>query len=175
MPRVLNRAAVFISVLAVGFSTVGAQEYLLSDDVATLDGIIAAYYDVVSVPAGQAADRARDEALHHPSALVSITGVDSDGNPTIRTITIGEYHDLLGGPRSEGFFEWEIHRVTERFGNVANVWSSYAHSDAEGGEVQGRGINNIQLYFDGIRWWIMSWVFDTERPDNPIPPRYLPN
>lgn len=144
------------------------------EDVATLDGIIAAYYEVVSVPAGRAADRARDESIHHPSALVAITAVDGDGNPVISTMTLGQYHDRLGGPRAEGFFEWEIHRVTERFGNVAHVWSTYAHSTEPDGPVRGRGINSIQLYHDGDRWWITSWIYDSERPDNPIPSRYLP-
>ena len=171
----MGSIATIILVVAISFSAAEAQEYPLHDDVATLDGIVEAYYDVVSVRAGQAADRARDESLHHPSALVSITGVGGDGNPTIETMTIGGYHNLLGGPRSEGFFEWEIHRVTERFGNVANIWSTYAHSDTEDGDAQGRGINSIQLYFDGSRWWITSWSFDSERPENPIPPQYLPN
>ena len=27
---------------------------------------------------------------------------------------------------------------------------------------------------DGERWWIMSWIFDTERAGTPIPPGYLP-
>jgi hypothetical protein len=143
-------------------------------DVATLDGIINAYYEVVSVPAGRAADRARDESIHHPSALVAISGVDPNGNPTLRTMTLAQYHEDLGGPRDEGFFEWEIHRVTERFGNVAHVWSTYASSDEPNGAVRSRGINSIQLYFDGDRWWITSWIFDTERPGNEIPSRFLP-
>ena len=35
-----------------------------------------------------------------------------------------------------------------------------------------RGINSIQLVRDGKRWWIASVVWDTERPDNPIPADY---
>ena len=146
----------------------------LAEDVSTLDGIIKAYYEVVSGPAGESADRARDESLHDPAALVGMTGVDPEGNPRISTMTLGEYHDVAGGPRRQGFYEWEIHRVVERFGNVAHVWSTYAASAEPGGEVHSRGINSIQLYHDGERWWIMSWVYDSERPGNPIPSRYLP-
>lgn len=57
---------------------------------------------------------------------------------------------------------------------MASVWSTYAHSDRPHGPVQGRGINSIQLYWDGSRWWITGWIFDSERPDNPIPQAYLP-
>jgi hypothetical protein len=144
------------------------------DDVTTLDGIIRAYYEVVSRPAGEPADRRRDVTLHHPSALVSITGVDEEGQPRITTMSLGEYHDAFGAAGEEGFFEWEIHRVTHRFGNVALVWSTYASSLTPGGPVQARGINSIQLYHDGSRWWITSWIYDTERPGNPISEEYLP-
>ena len=43
------------------------------------------------------------------------------------------------------------------------------------GEVFGRGINSIQLYHDGDRWWITSWIFDQERAGNEIPAEFLPD
>jgi len=145
------------------------------EDVATLDGILAAYYEVVSRPVGTAPDRERDEWIHHPDALVAITGLGADGAPLIRTMTLSEYHDRFGDPEAEAFYEWEVHRVVQRFGNVAHVWSTYASSREPGGEVFGRGINSIQLYHDGDRWWITSWIFDQERAGNEIPPEYLPS
>ena len=36
-----------------------------------------------------------------------------------------------------------------------------------------RGINSIQLWFDGRRWWIVTVYWESERPNNPIPPAYL--
>ncbi len=87
-------------------------------------------------------------------------------------ISLDEYHDRAGGPQAQAFHEWEIHRVEHRFGNVVHVWSTYASSDRPNGRVLSRGINSIQLFRDGTRWWIMSWVFDRERPDNPIPTEY---
>lgn len=144
------------------------------EDVATLDGILAAYYEVVSRPAGTAPDRARDEWIHHPDALVAITGLAADGAAVIRTMTLAEYHDRFGDPDAEAFYEWELHRVVQRFGNVAHVWSTYASSREAGGEVIGRGINSIQLYNDGERWWITSWIFDQERAGNEIPAEFLP-
>jgi hypothetical protein len=53
------------------------------------------------------------------------------------------------------------------------VWSTYASSREPGGEPLSRGINSIQLYHDGQRWWIMSWIYDREREGNPIPPAYM--
>jgi hypothetical protein len=37
-----------------------------------------------------------------------------------------------------------------------------------------RGINSIQLFNDGARWWVVGLLWDTERPDKPIPPEFLP-
>lgn len=151
-----------------------SARYPLPGDVATLDGIIRAYYDVVSGPAGSTANRARDSSLHVEHARVGIVGRDADGAPVLRTMTVGEYHDRFGGPRRAPFYEWEIHRVTQRFGSVAHVWSTYLTSDAPDGSARSRGINSIQLYFDGTRWWITAWFFDSERDDNPIPAEFLP-
>lgn len=145
-----------------------------AEDVETLDGIMEAYYEVVSRPVGTAPDRERDEWIHHPDALVAITGVGADGAPVIRTMTLSEYHDRFGAADADAFFEWEVHRVVQRFGNVAHVWSTYASSREPGGDVFGRGINSIQLYHDGSRWWITSWIFDQERAGNEIPAEFLP-
>lgn len=141
-------------------------------DVANIDAVIKAYYEVVSGPAGEAPDQARDEWLHHPAALIGLPGTDSLGNPTMATMTLDGYYELTGGPRRAPFFEWEIHRITERFGSVAHVWSTFATSDRYENEPQRRGINSIQLFHDGQRWWIMSWIFDNERDGNPLPARY---
>lgn len=162
------------ALLAVPSTLRGQQEGGSWDDVATLDGILRAYYEVVSRPAGQPADRARDEWIHHPDALVAIARLGAEGQPELHTMSIGEYHDLFGAPDEESFFEWEIHRTVHRFGSVAHVWSTYASSRAPGGEIFSRGINSIQLFNDGRRWWITSWIFDSERAGNSIPAEYLP-
>ena len=169
--RVLS--AVALALLTTPF-TVAAQATQNPEDVATLDGIIKAYYEVVSGPAGETADRERDEFLHHPSALVAITSVDADGKATIVAMSIGGFHDRFGGPRSEGFYERELRREVQQFGNITHVWSTYAASLTPGGEPFTRGINSIQLYNDGERWWITSWIYDSERAGNAIPTEYLP-
>jgi hypothetical protein len=32
-----------------------------------------------------------------------------------------------------------------------------------------RGINSIQLFHDGTRWWVLGIAWDNERPGNPLP------
>lgn len=129
------------------------------DDVSTIDGIIRAYYEVVSGPAGAAPDAERDRSLHHPDAWVAIAGVNPAGRPTVRVIDLKAYHGD-NRPRPEGFWEWETDRTVSRSGNMVHVWSSYATAKTEGGEPYARGVNSITLFHDGERWWIMGWMFD---------------
>ena len=165
---------VFILLHTLGSAPLQAQEYPRTEDVATLDGIIKAYYEVVSGPAGEPRQTIRDHSLHHPYARAIITGKDADGKPFIRNMTLSEYHERSAAGGNPAFYEEEIHRETQRFGNVAHVWSTYAWRRSEKGPVEGRGINSIQLFHDGARWWITTWIFDSERADNPIPPGFLP-
>ena len=74
----------------------------------------------------------------------------------------------------EGFTERELGRSIQRYGNVATVLSSYEGKNASTGKVITRGVNIVQLYFDGKRWWILSMVWDQETPQNPIPAELLP-
>lgn len=130
-----------------------------AEDVATVDGIIAAYYEVVSGPAGERADVERDRSLHHPDAWVAIANVDQSGEPFVNVMTLDEYHGD-NAPREEGFWEWETDRVVQQSGNMVHVWSSYASAREEGGKPYARGVNSITLFHDGERWWIMGWMFD---------------
>jgi len=139
--------------------------YPLKEDVETIDGIIKAYYEVVSGEAGAPRQWVRDNSLHHPDALIVFTGKDLDGRSYASTMNLGEFHNDTRAYEN-GFWESEIHRKTERFGNIAHVWSTYKTKRGDG--TNSGGINSIQLYNDGDRWWIISWMFDSERLDNQI-------
>jgi hypothetical protein len=75
---------------------------------------------------------------------------------------------------SMGFEERQIAMRVERFGCVAHAWSTYESRHAPDEEPFARGINSIQLYNDGTRWWVVTVFWDSERVDNPIPATYLP-
>jgi hypothetical protein len=76
---------------------------------------------------------------------------------------------------ANGFYEWEVARTAERFGNVAHAMSTYeTRWSADDAEPFMRGINSIQLLEQGGRWWVVTIFWDNEGPDKPIPDRYLP-
>ena len=52
---------------------------------------------------------------------------------------------------------------------MAQAFSSYQSFRRGEPAPFARGINSIQLFWDGQRWWIMSIFWDAERPGNPLP------
>ena len=144
------------------------------EDVGTLDGIISAFYDVISGPAGAPRQWQRDSSLYIPGVRFVSMSV-RQGRPVAQVSDHGQYvANTNDGMVRNGFVERELHRVTRRFGNIVHVFSTYEFRATESGPVQGRGVNSIQLFWDGNRWWIANATWDGERPDNPIPPDLLP-
>jgi hypothetical protein len=140
-------------------------------DVETVDGIIKAFYEVISGPAGQPREWARDRTLYVPGVRFVSLGV-RNGVPVANVMTHDEYVARTDpGLVANGFFEVEVDRQSDAFGNMMHVWSTYEYRDSPHGDVLGRGINSIQLYHDGSRWWITAVIWDNERPDNPLRPR----
>ena len=145
-------------------------------DVASVDAIIAALYDVISGPAGQKRDWDRMRSLFAPNARLIPTSKRPDGTYGMRTWSVEEYIANAGvGLERNGFFERELARKQERFGNVVHAFSTYDSKRTAADEKPfARGINSIQLWNDGARWWILTVFWEGERPDNPIPADYLP-
>ena len=143
-------------------------------DVATIDGLMAALYDVISGPQGQARDWNRMRSLFVPGARMMPVGGKSKDAIGIRLMTVNDYVASSGPLLMEkGFHEKELARRTEQFGNIAHVFSTYeATIDADKHTM--RGINTLQLMNDGKRWWIVSLMWQAESPDLPLPKQYLP-
>jgi hypothetical protein len=145
------------------------------EDVASMDAILAALYDVISGPAGQARDWNRFRSLFVPGARLIPTGRTPEGVARITVSDPDGYITRSGNALAQGFFEKEVARKVDRFGGIAHVFSTYeARRKADDTQVLARGINSIQLFDDGKRWWIVSVYWQAERPDSQIPAEYLP-
>lgn len=165
--------ALFIAVAAI--RPVSAQVLTkFEDNVGTLDGIMKAYYDVVTVKKGEKPSYQRDSCLHIPDARCGSVSTKKDGTKVLAYMTLKEYHkrsdEFLS---SEGFVEQEIGRKVEQFGNIYHVWSTYESRNTPTGPVIERGINSIEMYNDGKRFWIIAWYYDGESKTNPIPKKYI--
>ena len=144
-------------------------------DVASEDAIIAALYAAISGPAGQKRDWERFRPLFIPDARLIVARPRRPEGPVPPRVMTVEQYIAGSGALENGFFEREISRVTESFGGVTHRFSTYeSRGKAEDPKPFARGINSIQLLNDGQRWWIVTVFWDSERPNNPIPAKYLP-
>ena len=142
-------------------------------DVSTIQGLVKAFYEVISGPAGAPRQWARDSTLYLPNAFFVAMDV-KDGKPVYAILTAEEYRQRTNaGFVKNGFFELEIGSRIERFGNVAQVRSVYETRRTADGPVTARGVNYLMLFWDGTRWWITGAVWDDERPASPIPTSWV--
>lgn len=145
-------------------------------DVASLDSIMKSVYDVISGDAGKERDWDRFRTLFHKDARLIPSGKNAQtGIVGARVLSPEDYIFRSSATLvKDGFFEREIARTIETYGNIAHVFSTYEafHKMSEKKPFM-RGINSFQLLNDGKRWWVLSIYWQAETPDNPIPKKYL--
>jgi hypothetical protein len=144
------------------------------EDVASIDAIMKAVYDVISGPAGPR-DWDRFRSLFVPDARLIPTGCPQGGTCRPRVLTVDQFAEGSGAYFQQNpFYEVESHRVEERYGHVAHVFSTYESRKAPGEAPFTRGINSFQLFWDGTRWWVVTIFWNDEAQAGPIPSQYLP-
>ncbi|MBC8344894.1 MAG: hypothetical protein ISR89_09105 [Candidatus Marinimicrobia bacterium] len=164
-----------ILLLLITVTAIGAIPANYEKDVASLDSIIEALYEVISGEKGEARDWDRFRYLFHESGTLRSVGKTKEGKVYTRAMTTEDYikraEPFLVG---NGFFEREIGRRTEQFGYIAHVFSTYdSRHSASDKKPFARGINSIQLLYDNNRWWIISIYWNGESEANQLPRKYL--
>ncbi len=143
-------------------------------DVQSIDGIIAALYDVISGGIGEPRDFNRLRSLFIPEARMMPILAKKDGGFGLRVGGVSDYIASSGPMLVEnGFREKELHRRTEQWGELAHVYTTYEAVIEKDGRVM-RGINSVQLMHDGKRWWIVSLMWEAERDNLQLAAPYLP-
>ena len=134
---------------------------------------MAAIYNVISGPAGDR-DWNRFRSLFLAEARLTAVHKNPDGSFSASSVNVEGYIERAGKYfHDKPFYESEASRKMEQFGQEAHVFSTYESREAPGAKPFVRGINSIQLFNDGKRWWCVGIYWDAERPDNPLPERYL--
>lgn len=164
-------------VLLVFLSTLGlsAQNTDYTKNVTTLDSTLATLYSVVSGEQGKERNWELFKHLFRKDAKLIPTG-RMDDKSTVRYLTPDDYINTSGKWLVEnGFHQVEINRETQNFGNIAHVFSTYeAYKNKDDATPFLRGINSIQLFYDGTRWWIINMYWMQESETRAIPELYLP-
>ena len=168
----LSIVAAALSASAFSASNVRPKQ---AEEFGTIDSILKAVYGVISGPAGQKRDWGRMRSLFQPEAKMIAVGKTQAGEIRKRVFTVDEY--IKGsGPylEREGFFEKEVARRVEEYGNIAHVFSTYeARHKAGDAKPFMRGINSFQLWNDGKRWWVVNLFWQGEDGTTPLPEKYL--
>jgi hypothetical protein len=146
------------------------------EDVKSPEAILAAVYNVISGPKGQARDWDCMRSLFIPDARLIPARETTAGHADAVILTIDGYIARSNGRMtSAGFFERSIHNDIEQYGNIVQIWSTYeSRHNADDATPFARGINSFQLLKDGDRYWVVNIFWDAESPTNPIPEKYLP-
>ncbi len=142
-----------------------------AEDVQSIDGIMKAFYEVVNVAADAPRQWDRDRTLYSPWIRFVANGKSGMKPEVLSHQQLVEESDPMV---QNGFREREIFRTTRRYGNMVHIDSTYETLVGLGTPKRSRGVNSLELYFDGIRWWIASVMWQTEDAQNPIPNKLLP-
>jgi hypothetical protein len=144
-----------------------------TNDVKSTDAIIAALYDVISGDAGAPRNWERFKYLFIPEAKLIPTGKNKEGKFNYRMITPDEYVQMFTTRVTTGFFERELHHTTEQYGTIVHVFSTYETKEKKDGPVTNRGINSIQLFYDGTRYYVVNIFWCAESLGFTLPEKYL--
>jgi hypothetical protein len=151
------------------FSQVIEDKY--TEDVKSIDAIINAYYDVVSGSSSDPWNFERDNFIHSKDAV--ITRLDENGKAESHALE-AEYIPVGLSPK-EDFYEKEIKRMVNQYGNIAQVWSAFEIRTDPKIESNTRGLNSVQLHFENGRWYIDSWTCEMETEKNLLVTDFLKN
>ena len=181
MRKVLSAAVLLFAASAAAAQTSVPRSAAppANPDGASVDAILAALYDSVSHPDGAEPNWTKMRGIFLPVGMLippkranqdMFTVLDVDG---FRDRVREGAANLKKEGKTSAFFEKEVARKLDCFGNVCQAFSTYEGRHAPADEKPFvSGINSIQLVNDGQRWWVASVVWDTERPNNPIPAEY---
>ena len=135
-------------------------------DRAEIAAAITEMYAMISGPKGPR-DWSRQADCFHAQARQIRTWIDAEGRPAAKIMSLDDYaRDTTPFFAENDFYEAEIGRRIDLFGNIAHVWSAYEARAALGGDStpERRGINSIQLFRDpDLGWRIVSMIWDNER------------
>ena len=168
----MNHTKILFILLCISIEA-GAQQKDYSADVKSIDAIASALYQVISGEPGAPRDWDRFRNLFKPEARLIPTRKDENGKLIIKALSPEEYIQLFQSRIPTGFFESELHRSSEEYGTVAHLFSTYETRDKKDGSVTNRGINSIQLFYDGTRYYVVNIFWCAESMGFVLPDKYL--
>jgi len=160
-----------VTLLLLSFTKIHAQDADYKN-VRSVNAIIQTLYDVISGPVGKDRDWDTFRSLFATDARLYVAYPSQDSGAVLRTMTPDEYANKNKTRLADvGFKEEEVHRTTERYGAITHVFSTYESHfiNTNNEEDTVKGINSIQLFNDGSRYYILSICWDANSKNIPVP------
>jgi hypothetical protein len=147
------------------------------EDVASVDAIVKAFFASTAGAAGQPRNWDRFRSLFVGEARMIVVRHATHGQEGLDLITLpvdGFIEANKNYFEKGGFFEKEVARRSETFGNMAQVWSTYeSRRNEKDKDPYVRGVYSMQLAFNGERWFLINVMWDTEQEGVKLPDKYL--
>jgi hypothetical protein len=138
-------------------------------DAESSESVVHTSYALISGRAGEPRDWDRWKKLYAPGARLIPIEASGGGSRRPNVLTADEYiasrSPFLA---KQNFYEYETEREELRCGQLVHVWSTYEASEEPNGKVIRKGVNSIQLWDDGTRYWILSIAWDAVEALNAI-------
>jgi len=142
-------------------------------DVSSIDAIVKALYASITFREGEKPNLEQLRSLFNPKAPFIRITPDAVNKMDLDSF-ISSFSERIKTGAMKSFYEGEISRKTHDFGSIAQVFTTYNKGiNKKDPKSMVRGINSIQLFHDGQRWWISSILWQDETENNPIPHKYL--
>lgn len=162
-----------LTLLFLASNTLPAQQKDYSKDVQSTDAIITALYEVISGEAGQSRDWNRFKNLFSPDARLIPTSKNKEAKISYASISPADYIQMFETRIATGFYERELNRLTDAYGTIVHVFSTYETRESKDGPVTNRGINSIQLLKTNERYYIMNIFWCGENTGFLLPDHYM--
>lgn len=171
-------ALAVITIALMAAPAVGQELRAIPSDVESPRAIVLATYAAIAREPAKNYDWDRFRTLFLEGALLIPNTEQTEGVFTPLSVEgfiawVDQFTDL--SPASDrGFIEGEIHRIEERYGDIAHVFSTYEKHYWGDETVLGRGVNSFQMVRHDGRWWITAIIWDEPIGGEAIPDKYLP-
>lgn len=133
-----------------------------------LDAVIHAMYDSICFEEGGRPDWARQAEIYAPDArMVRINdgGVFEFDQESYRV----DFERMIASGEMPSFWEGELWRDTQLYGDMAHVLSAYETRRGRNGPVLNRGVNSIQLFQRDGQWRVSAMIWRREGRNVRIP------
>lgn len=166
------RLSLFAAALAVVTATpLLAQASPSCPTAATLPDLMKATDDAISGPGNK--DRICMRQLFTPDARLFPYVKGQDGKWAPHILTLEDWITRVA-QRGDKVYERQVKYSVDHYGHNALLWSCYEFRETPDGKPIARGINSMQVVFDGSQWKFIEILWEQESPEEQLPAKYLP-